>query len=184
LALKFAVDAQQAHRVREVALHWLNAMHPNVKTNDAQFARLCRKLNWAAQLHEVGVAISHSDYHKHGAYILDNADLVGFSVPELHPLGLLVLGQRGKLKKLEIELEDNDFAQMLLALRLSLILCHARKDPEHDLLVLRCDHHKQKVTLTAPRHWVDSYPQSTHLLKLETASWQKAAWSFDFVTNP
>jgi exopolyphosphatase/guanosine-5'-triphosphate,3'-diphosphate pyrophosphatase len=108
----------------------------------------------------VGVAISHSDYHKHGAYILDNADMVGFSVPELHLLGLLVLGQRGKLKKLDLELEDNDFAKMLLALRLSVILCHARKDPAHEVLSLHCDEHKQRVTLTAPASWVNDYPPS------------------------
>jgi exopolyphosphatase/guanosine-5'-triphosphate,3'-diphosphate pyrophosphatase len=154
LALRFAVDATQAQRVSKVALHWINAMHMNAQSDDPQFARLRRKVNWAAQLHEVGVAISHSDYHKHGAYILDNADMVGFSVPELHLLGLLVLGQRGKLKKLDLELEDNDFAKMLLALRLSLILCHARKDPAHEDLVLHCDEHKQRVTLTAPADWV------------------------------
>jgi exopolyphosphatase/guanosine-5'-triphosphate,3'-diphosphate pyrophosphatase len=36
--------------------------------------RALRKLAWAAQLHEIGTQISHSEYHKHGAYILDNAD--------------------------------------------------------------------------------------------------------------
>jgi len=41
---------------------------------DIDIQRLTRKLGWAAQLHEIGFAISHSDYHKHGAYILDNAD--------------------------------------------------------------------------------------------------------------
>jgi exopolyphosphatase/guanosine-5'-triphosphate,3'-diphosphate pyrophosphatase len=114
---------------------------------------------------------------------LDNADLVGFSMFELHRLGLLVLGQRGKLKKLESELEENEFAKMLMALRLSLILCHARKDPDHQVLHLSCDEHKQRITLTAPESWVNDYPQSTHLLKLEMASWQKAPWLFEFVTN-
>jgi exopolyphosphatase/guanosine-5'-triphosphate,3'-diphosphate pyrophosphatase len=183
LAVKFAVDAQQAHRVSEVALHWLDAMHPDTKEDDTHLARLRRKLNWAAQLHEVGVAISHSDYHKHGAYILDNADLVGFSMPELHRLGLLVLGQRGKLKKLEAELEENEIAKLLMALRLSVILCHARKEPEHHTLHLACDEHKQRVTLTAPETWVSDYPQSTHLLKLETSAWQKVPWLFEFVTK-
>jgi exopolyphosphatase/guanosine-5'-triphosphate,3'-diphosphate pyrophosphatase len=184
LANKFEVDVAQAHRVGDMALHWLNAMHVNSNIEDAHLARLRRKLGWAAQLHEVGTAISHSDYHKHGAYILDNADMVGFSVPELHLLGLLVLGQRGKLKKLELELEDNDFAKMLLALRLSLIMCHARKDPTYQVLVLQCDERKQRITLTAPATWVREFPQSTHLLKLETTAWQKTPWSFDFVTNP
>jgi exopolyphosphatase/guanosine-5'-triphosphate,3'-diphosphate pyrophosphatase len=183
LALKFAIDTQQGQRVNQVAQHLLQDMFDPLQEEDAHMQRLRRKLNWAAQLHEVGVAISHSDYHKHGAYILDNADLVGFSMFELHRLGLLVLGQRGKLKKLEAELEENEFAKMLMALRLSVILCHARKDPDHHMLHLTCDENRQLVTLTAPEPWVIDYPQSTHLLKLEMASWQKAPWLFEFVTN-
>ena len=95
----------------------------------------------------------------------------------------MVLGQRGKLKKLEVELEETEFAKLLMALRLSLILCHARKDPEHQLLKLHCDDHKQRITLTASDAWVNDYPQSTHLLKQESASWQKTPWAFEFVTN-
>jgi exopolyphosphatase/guanosine-5'-triphosphate,3'-diphosphate pyrophosphatase len=184
LALKFGVDTQQSHRVGQVALHLLQSMHQGALPNEEKMVRMCRKLNWAAQLHEVGVAISHSDYHKHGAYILDNADLVGFSMPELHRLGLLVLGQRGKLKKLESELEEVEFAKMLMALRLSLILCHARKDPEHASLELQCDEHKQRVTLRATESWMNDFPQSTHLLKLENTAWLKTPWSFEFVTKP
>lgn len=183
LALKFAVDVQQGQRINQVAQHLLHDMYAADQIEATKIDRLRRKLNWAAQLHEVGVSISHSDYHKHGAYILDNADLVGFSMFELHRLGLLVLGQRGKLKKLENELEENEFAKMLMALRLSLILCHARKDPDHQSLHLICDEAKQCITLTAPDSWVSDYPQSTHLLKLEMTSWQKAPWLFEFVTN-
>jgi exopolyphosphatase/guanosine-5'-triphosphate,3'-diphosphate pyrophosphatase len=183
LALKFAIDTQQGQRVNQVAQHLLQDMYTTSQVDDAPMQRLRRKLYWAAQLHEVGVAISHSDYHKHGAYILDNADMVGFSMFELHRLGLLVLGQRGKLKKLEAELEENEFAKLLMALRLSVILCHARKDPAHHMLHLACDEHKQRVTLSVPESWVSDFPQSTHLLKLETASWQKTPWAFEFVTN-
>lgn len=185
LAAKFAVDNAQGLRVGRVAVHLLQQIHVKPKDNDADtLERLCRKLSWAAQLHEVGVAISHSDYHKHGAYILDNADLLGFGMPELHRLGLLVLGQRGKLKKLENELQEDEFAKMLMALRVSLILCHARKDPEHLALRLNCDDHKQRITLTAPVSWEQDFPQSVHLLKQESASWAKVPWGFEFVTKP
>ena len=184
LAVKFAVDTVQGQRVGRVAVHLLQQMHVKPKDSDADtLARLCRKLSWAAQLHEVGVAISHSDYHKHGAYILDNADLLGFGMPELHRLGLLVLGQRGKLKKLEDELQEDAFAKMLMALRISLILCHARKDPEHLALRLNCDEHKRRITLSAPSSWVQDFPQSVHLLKQESASWTRVPWAFDFVTK-
>ncbi len=184
LAVKFAVDTVQGQRVGRVAVHLLQQMYVKPKDSDADtIDRLCRKLSWAAQLHEVGVAISHSDYHKHGAYILDNADLLGFGMPELHRLGLLVLGQRGKLKKLENELQEDEFAKMLMALRVSLILCHARKDPDDLALRLSCDDHKHRITLIAPSSWEQKFPQSVHLLKQESASWTKVPWAFEFVTK-
>ncbi len=185
LAVKFAVDAAQGQRVGRVAVHLLQRMYDKPSRDETDtLERLSRKLSWASQLHEVGVAISHSDYHKHGAYILDNADMLGFGMPELHRLGLLVLGQRGKLKKLEAELQDADFAKMLMALRISLILCHARKDPAYEDLQLSCDDHKQRISLLAPESWLEDFPQSAHLLKQECTSWAKADWTFEFVTKP
>jgi len=185
LALKFGIDTAQGQRVGRVAVHLLQQMNIQAKNSETDsLERLCRKLSWAAQLHEVGVAISHSDYHKHGAYILDNADLLGFGMPELHRLGLLVLGQRGKLKKLEDELQDDAFAKMLLALRISLILCHARKDPAYKELELSCDEVKQHIGLQVSDDWAQEFPQSVHLLKQETAAWSKAPWTLEFVTKP
>jgi exopolyphosphatase/guanosine-5'-triphosphate,3'-diphosphate pyrophosphatase len=185
LALKFGIDTAQGQRVGRVAVHLLQQMNIQAKNSETDsLERLCRKLSWAAQLHEVGVAISHSDYHKHGAYILDNADLLGFGMPELHRLGLLVLGQRGKLKKLEDELQDDAFAKMLMALRISLILCHARKDPAYKELELSCDEVKQHIGLQVSDDWAQEFPQSVHLLKQETAAWSKAPWTLEFVTKP
>ncbi|HMA09973.1 MAG TPA: exopolyphosphatase, partial [Ramlibacter sp.] len=82
LASTFGADAEQARRVGQVACELLRQLRAN--SEGAQdLARHQRKLGWAAQLHEIGSRISHSDYHKHGAYILDNADALGFAQPEL-----------------------------------------------------------------------------------------------------
>jgi exopolyphosphatase/guanosine-5'-triphosphate,3'-diphosphate pyrophosphatase len=107
LATKFDVDAAQAQRVGKVATSLLRGLRAG--DAPAELERAQRKLLWAAQLHEIGSLISHSDYHKHGAYILDNADAPGFAQPELHRLSLLVLGHRGKLRKLEADFEDVSF---------------------------------------------------------------------------
>jgi exopolyphosphatase/guanosine-5'-triphosphate,3'-diphosphate pyrophosphatase len=125
LATKFGVDAAQAQRVGRVACHLLRQLRARGAGEPAAADE--RKLAWAAQLHEIGSQISHSDYHKHGAYILDNADAPGFAQPELHRLGLLVLGHRGKLRKLEADFGDALFVQQLLCLRLAVILCHAAR---------------------------------------------------------
>ena len=128
LAVRFGVDAAQAARVGKVACVLLRQLRGQDPAGE--LARHERKLSWAAALHEIGSAISHSDYHKHGAYILDNADAPGFAQPELHRLGLLVLGHRGKLRKLEADFDDELFVHQLFCLRLAVILCHARRDPD------------------------------------------------------
>jgi exopolyphosphatase / guanosine-5'-triphosphate,3'-diphosphate pyrophosphatase len=47
-------------------------------------------LNYAAHLHDVGVAIGYYDHHKHGAYLLMNAALQGFDHREVVILAMLV----------------------------------------------------------------------------------------------
>jgi len=37
-------------------------------------------LKWAARLHEIGLDVSHSGYHRNGAYLLENADMRDFRV--------------------------------------------------------------------------------------------------------
>lgn len=171
----FGVDQLQAERVSRTAQSLLSPMLIGQTAEDT--ARHLRKLHWACQLHEVGMRIAHSDYHKHGAYILDNTDLPGFTIDELHRLSQLVLGHRGKLRKLEAELRDPQFVQQLLALRLSVILCHARRDPDISALQIHCDELSQSVTLQLGQSWAEQWPQSAHLLREEALSWQKTGWN-------
>lgn len=51
-------------------------------------------LGWAAQLHDVGLAVAHSAYHRHGAYLVEHADLAGFSGRDRQEIAMLILGQR------------------------------------------------------------------------------------------
>ncbi len=174
LATQFGADAAQSQRVGHVACLLLGQL-ADAGASAQELARHQRKLGWAAQLHEIGSRISHSDYHKHGAYILDNADAPGFAQPELHRLSLLVLGHRGKLRKLDADFEDLVFVQQLLCLRLAVILCHARRDPDLKGLSLRMSGHT--FTLALRPEWAKAFPQSAHLLQEEQAAWQKTAWT-------
>ncbi|APW42370.1 Ppx/GppA phosphatase family protein [Rhodoferax saidenbachensis] len=181
LATKFQIDRVHGERVGKVALHLfapLLAAHSDASGLPPD--RLQRKLLWAAQLHEIGSHISHSDYHKHGAYILDNADTVGFSLSEMHRLSLLVLGHRGKLRKLETELADDSLTLQLMSLRLAVLLCHARRDPDLDgLQITQVDAPARHIRLRCRAGWATSYPQSAHLLREEVQAWQKTAWTLE-----
>jgi len=178
LAQRFGTDKLQAERVSRTAQSLLQALMPlATDTPQSTRQRYLQKLHWACQLHETGMRISHSDYHKHGAYILDNTDLPGFTLDELHRLSQLVLGHRGKLRKLESEMEDSTFVQQLMALRLAVILCHARRDPELSGLEITCDAMHRTVRLTVSNEWSDLWPQSAHLLLEEKSAWQKTEWN-------
>jgi exopolyphosphatase/guanosine-5'-triphosphate,3'-diphosphate pyrophosphatase len=176
LSQRFGVDTAQADRVSRTAAGLLAQIDQPLDPDDPQ--RQQRKLQWAARLHEIGMHISHSDYHKHGAYILENTDMPGFTVDELHRLGQLVLGHRGKLRKLDLALDDPLFVRQLLALRLGVILCHARREPQAEALRLERDDRQQTLRLSLPAGWDRQYPQSAHLLREEVSAWQKTDWHF------
>ena len=172
------LDLDQAERVNHVSQYLLSMLIDESKTGDVN--KLKQKLEWAAKLHEIGTIISHSDYHKHGAYILDNTDAPGFAASELHRLSLLVLGHRGKLRKLEVDFDNVGFIKQLLSLRLAVILCHAKRDPEYKSLKLALiSEQARSFKLTLSKEWAERYPQSSHLLKEEINAWQKTTWSFD-----
>jgi exopolyphosphatase/guanosine-5'-triphosphate,3'-diphosphate pyrophosphatase len=183
LASKFAVDTVHGQRVGSVAcaLHrqLVNASATATDTGtDTDSQRALRKLHWAGELHEIGSRISHSDYHKHGAYILDNADAMGFSLSEMHRLSLLVLGHRGKLRKLEAALDNADLVCQLLCLRLAVILCHARRDPDMQGMGLApLEAGVASMHLTCREGWATRFPQSAHLLREEVLAWEKTPWS-------
>ena len=165
---RFQVDAAQAERVCQAAM----ALHQQIEPNGNERAE--RKLAWVSSLHEIGFQIAHTDYHRHGAYILDNTDAPGFSLPEWHHLGQLILGHRGKVRKLEVDFEDGAFVKQLLCLRLAVLLCHARRTPELSPIQLRQT--GKTFLLKAPMSWSQKFPQSAHLLREETALWQKTGW--------
>ena len=168
LMQRFAVDMEHADRVARTAC----ALFAQASPADSERAE--RKLEWAAKLHEIGCRISHSDYHRHGAYILDNTDAAGFALPELHRLGQLVQGQRGKVRKLDADLQDPVFALQLLCMRLAVALCHARRDPDTAALSLRTD--RNRFLLAARPGWSAAFPQSAHLLHEEMQAWLKTPW--------
>ncbi|MGQ9724192.1 MAG: exopolyphosphatase, partial [Tepidimonas sp.] len=87
---------------------------------------------------------------------------------------LLVLGQRGKLRKLEPHLGDELFVKQLLCLRIAVAISHARKDP--DIASLQLQYAPRQFRLTTAPGWARQYPQSAWLLQEEAAAWGKTAW--------
>ena len=116
-------------------------------------------LRWACRLHEIGLTISHSQYHKHGAYILSNADLPGFSRQEQARLSVLVLNHRRKPKSLDISTYGvTPDWMMVCLLRLACIFYRRRQAlrlPDDIQLSSPAPEH---IQLHIPSHWLDANP--------------------------
>ena len=160
---RYSIDREHAERVATLAtsLYRRAVARPDP-------ARL-QLLRWAATLYEIGMSVSHIGFHKHGAYILQNADMPGFSAGEQSRLSLLVFGCRGGLAKVHTALADDEVRLELLALRLAVLFHHARAPiglPRIRLTVRR------RVALDVPERWLRAHPLTAHLLAKERSQWK------------
>ncbi|MFM9835248.1 MAG: exopolyphosphatase [Methylophilaceae bacterium] len=175
LAKRFSVDSGQAALVKFTAIYLFDTLASDLELDETEVVILKQMLSWAAQCHELGCVVSHTESHRHGAYILDNAELMGFSQSELHQLSLLVLGHHGKIKKLDLHTKDLGFIVTLACLRLAVILCHSRNKPELKEIGLHL--HENSIQLNVTENWLRRFPQTAYLLEEEVISWQKTNWS-------
>ncbi|PAT38144.1 Ppx/GppA phosphatase family protein [Vandammella animalimorsus] len=168
LLQRFGYDREQGQRVAEAAAHIWAALDPGHWSEDE-----LQVLQWAAQLHEIGISIAYERFHHHGAYILRHGDCPGFLPSERERLARLIVGHRGKLKKVAQDISDQPvFTRQLLCLRLAALLCHARQRPQLDALqwTLR---KSGALRLSLPQAWAQQYPRSFYLLQEEAAAWDK-----------
>ena len=91
---RFHINQRQAQSVRETAIALLSQVAASWELTNPQDRQL---LTWAANLHEIGMDIAHSGYHKHSAYLIENLDMPGFAVSDQRDLGALVRNHRRKL---------------------------------------------------------------------------------------
>ncbi len=165
LQLRFGVDTEQAQRVQDLTLQLYQQLQPKADRERQ------RELGWAARLHEIGMMVSHHDHHRHSAYLLAHVDAPGFSQNQLRRLGDLALGQRGGLRKLEQELQDESLLWQLLALRLALIKCHARQPVAPGCM--RLQREGDRVTVHMAPGWAEAHPRALYLLNEELEAWRK-----------
>ncbi|MFW2386855.1 MAG: exopolyphosphatase [Polyangiales bacterium] len=130
LSKRYSIDQGHADRVQATALGLLGqvAKDWHLQSEDAAHA-----LAWAAQLHEVGLAVNYTGHHKHGAYLVASSDLPGFSRDEQALVAALIRGHRRKLddsffEALPLELQVT--AMRLCALLRLAVLLNRNRDPE------------------------------------------------------
>jgi len=164
---RYAVDREQAKRVGNQAVEFLAQLpKPNAESRADNIALL----QWAANLHEIGLSISHNGYHKHSAYIAGNADMPGFSKNDQARLAALLIGHAGKLGKLANNAGFYDW-RMLFCLRLAQVLCRGRSNI--DLPKVKVSESNGAYVVCLSKEWVKAHPLTEFSLQREAAEWER-----------
>ena len=123
--------------------------------------------------------VSHTGYHKHACYLIENADLPGFTTREQKLMSRLVVAHKGNLRKVSEMIEEVDIAKAVVALRLAVLFMHSRIDIDFSLVRLRL---KGRVELEFPRAWIAEHPTLAYWLEKEQEHWDEVGMDFTIRT--
>ena len=172
LMRRYHVDSAQARRVGRLAIKLLN------RIADEDSAEAARQFTgWAASLHEIGITVAYSGYHKHSAYILRNADMPGFSRMEQERLAVLVLAHRGQLRKFgELVIAEDDWP-LVAALRLAALFNRSRTEGNLPDLMLK--RRNDAFVLGVSGQWLSDNPLTETALREEIKLWRGSGRSLE-----
>ncbi len=179
LMSRYGVDEAQARRVQQTALQ---AYDQIAQQWGIQEARYRDGLYWAALTHEIGLAISHSGFHRHGAYLLKYSDLAGFTRQEQYLMSAIVGAHRRKIKEPGLEdLPEADLdavIKLALLLRVSVALHRSRRDSHLPSFLISLK--KQTLFIQFPDKWLEEHPLTGDELEQEKEVWLKVGYVLDF----
>jgi exopolyphosphatase/guanosine-5'-triphosphate,3'-diphosphate pyrophosphatase len=173
LARRYQVDEEHAQRVSVMATQLYEQIADDWKIDEEDYLD---RLQWAAKLHEVGLSISHDQFHKHSAYLVAHSDLPGFSREEQHALATIVGGQRKKIPQKDInELPDElqkSTRKLMVLLRLATVFNRGRSEITDTFIKLKGS--KKNLRLKLPKDWLLEHPLTEADL-LQEAEYLEAA---------
>ena len=164
---RYQVDEEQAGRVEATALSLLAQVATSWRLVEEEAAQV---LSWAARLHEIGLAVSYDGHHRHGAYLVENSDMPGFSRNGQALLATLIRAHRRKLRRGAFrELPDRQrhlATRLAVMLRLAVRLNRERSTDPLPQVRLRVSD-PSGVVIAFPPGWLDDHPLTRADLEAE-----------------
>jgi exopolyphosphatase / guanosine-5'-triphosphate,3'-diphosphate pyrophosphatase len=160
---RFHADPLRARRTADTAI----ALYGQLRPASENYARY---LQWSGMLHEIGLCVSHTGFHKHSAYLVEHGDLPGFTTREQKLMSVLILGQKGNLRKISGSLAELDLAKAVLALRFAAMLMHAKLDSDVNDIRLRM---KNKIDIELQKSWMALHPTFAYWIEKECSAWKE-----------
>ncbi len=165
MVARYQVDQAQAARVSD----WTATAFEQVSQPWKLKPIHAELLHWICQLHETGLAIAHDNYRQHTAYILNHADMPGFSRQEQQFMATVAGLQRRRLGSDPLvdlpERLHNSARKLLALLRLAVTICRGRTDIGFGDFSLTASHDDLVLALTPG--WLAAHPLIHRDLELE-----------------
>jgi exopolyphosphatase/guanosine-5'-triphosphate,3'-diphosphate pyrophosphatase len=165
MSARYHVDEVHAARVAQTALALLEQVADAWSLDREEGARL---LGWAASMHEIGLVLAHRGHHKHGAYILANSNMAGFSREDQERLAALVRSHRRRLDAVVFEAFPSPLREQIfrlsILLRLAVRLHRARTSTPLPAFRLRAEvggtdgSSGDALTIELPEEWLADQP--------------------------
>lgn len=161
LVHRFGANLEQAKRVEATSLYMANKL--NLRTNLLTDPK--RYLGWASLLHEIGLSISYHRHYKHSAYLVEHADLDGFSRTDQKIIATILYNHKRRFNLDDFEYLPDFVVLLTIILRISVLLHRSREPqpmPEFDF-----SYDNKKISLAFPIGWIDEHPLIQQDLELE-----------------
>ena len=179
IAARYHSDQRHAQQIKDTVRYMVGQLqdHPCFSENPTAL----QYLEWAAELHEIGFEIAHSQYHKHSAYIIENGDLAGFSKQDQNILARLVRSHRKKFNLSRFEdlpAPWRDHAPiMAIVFRLAALLHRNRHitRPEFEISIDGRD-----INLSFAEQWLEQAPLTLADLQWEKQCLREAKYDLSF----
>ena len=157
LSERFPVDNEQANSVKHLAQSLYEHCAKPWKISATIYEQL---LSWAALLHEIGMNINASSYHKHGQYIIEQTDLAGFNQEQQQALAWLILRQRKSVSSHNVlknyQIKSQGLTKVCALLRISILLNQQRQLSDVPLPLVEVG--SNSLQLTFDRDWLLARP--------------------------
>lgn len=182
LLSRYHIDRQQADQVESTAMRVFDLARKPWQLEQPADREMLR---WSSLLHEIGLSVAHSQYHKHGYYLINHSDLLGFSKTEQAILALLVRYHRRKLDTSAYngfsDEERGRLIKLQVLLRLAVLLHRARHT--ENLQLLDFSFSEDEITIQASDHWFKSHPLTSADLYQEAEHLDAAGYSLAMIRD-
>lgn len=132
-------------------------------------------LSWATKVCEIGLDISHSQYNRHGAYLIQHSDLMGFSKGQQKNLALLVQAHRRAIPRTMLDTEEDlELLKLVILLRLGIVLNHINGDKDSAIYSISAK--GESLTITFPKNWLKEHPLTAADFERERIYLQKVGY--------